>query len=433
MQVNALALTLAMCLPGAFASGEAHPPENPESFLWEVRQAHLRGDFESAWDAYMRFFRHPDRNQVEMMTFSYCFQQEQCPDFAQLGAYLGKTKSEFDKLEPFCPQWRESWVADQDKHLKPDASAETVEFFKTIPDRILRGGLGTDCSTWPEIVRRRLHDAPVNQLIAQPDVVPIRLISTEWGFRPEVRLRIGSSHTWAMLDTGATALMFQGDEPFRKSLSINDLEVVGANLTLNRHGNVATRTARLPGLQLGNTQFQDVAVSLIEADPALSDVILGMTVLLRYESVCFAWKEQRLHLGDLGPCRRGAEPHHAILSPWYLPVIEVGDQVQDVSEASDLPYARWKHHATTRSWIVVDTGAMQNHCADDIAAKTGGLLRVGESGLMAACTNVGGPVFEDSTIILAGILGMETLLEFDAFGWELNPFRLYFVPKAGGS
>ena len=27
------------------------------------------------------------------------------------------------------------------------------------------------------------------------------------------------------------------------------------------------------------------------------------------------------------------------------------------------------------------------------------------------------------------LIGMDTLIEFDAFGWELNPFRMYFVPK----
>ena len=27
---------------------------------------------------------------------------------------------------------------------------------------------------------------------------------------------------------------------------------------------------------------------------------------------------------------------------------------------------------------------------------------------------------------------MDTLLQFAAFGWELNPFRVYFVPKETG-
>ena len=426
MQVKSLALTLSMCLLGMFASGEAHPSDSPESLLWEVRQTHLGGDFESAWNAYMSFFRHPGRNQVDMMTFSYCFQQELCPDFARLGAHLGKTKSEFDSLGPFCPQWQDAWVADRERHLKPDATAETVEFFKTIPDRILRGGLGTDCAGWPEIMRQRLHDAPVNQSIAQPDVVPIRLTSDKWGFRPEVKLRIGSSNAWALVDTGATGLLFQGDESFRNSLSIDGLEVVG----VQRIFDISTRAVRLPSLHLGHSHFRDVTVTLIEANPELRDVLLGMTVLLRYKSVCFAWKEKRLYLGDLGPCAHGIKPNHAIVSPWFLPFVEVRTQHQDLSKTSDLPYAHWKR-ATSQSWIVVDTGATRNYCSNAFASKTGGRFKFGDNDLTAACTNVGGTVFEDSTIVLAGVIGMETLLKFDAFGWELNPFRLYFVPKAG--
>ena len=177
--VEALALSFVMCLPGAFASGEAHPPDSPEALLWEVRQAHHRGDFELAWDAYIRFFRHPDRNRVDMMTFAHCFVHEECPNFADLGAYLKKTKREFDALGPFCPDWRESWGADLDGNIRPSTTAEDIEFLKAVPDRILRGGLGTDCAGWPEIVRRRLHDAPALHRLERPDVVPVRLTGNE--------------------------------------------------------------------------------------------------------------------------------------------------------------------------------------------------------------------------------------------------------------
>ena len=424
-----------MCLSGAFASGEAHPPDSPEALLWEVRQAHRRGDFELAWDAYMRFFKHPDRNRVDMLTFAYCFKQEQCPDLGRLGAFLRKTKREFDALGRFCPQWRETWEAELDEDAKPSATAGEIEFIKTVPDRILTGGLGTDCAGWPEIVRPRLHNAQSSRRALQKDVVPIRLTGDEWGFRPEVKLGVGRSDTWALLDTGATDLTFDADEWFRKSLAIENLEIVGTNTMSTRYGNVFSRAARLPNLRLGNTSHHDVTVSAIEADAAMRGVQLGMTVLLRYKSVCFAWKEMRLHLGDLGPCAGGAEPHQAILSPWFIPFVEVASQEENAIAASyavengSHAYARWKR-ASSQSWVLVDTGAMQNHCSDSFASKVGQRFRFGENDLTAACTNVGDAMFEHFTGEVAAILGMETLLEFDAFGWELNPFRLYFVPKA---
>lgn len=51
-------------------------------------------------------------------------------------------------------------------------------------------------------------------------------------------------------------------------------------------------------------------------------------------------------------------------------------------------------------------------------------------GLTAGCSNVGNTLFDHPNYGLSGILGMETLLEFDAFGWELDPFKIYFVPRA---
>ena len=41
---------------------------------------------------------------------------------------------------------------------------------------------------------------------------------------------------------------------------------------------------------------------------------------------------------------------------------------------------------------------------------------------------------EDSSPIREGypfdmVIGMETLGKFAAFGWQLNPLRLYFVPR----
>ena len=123
---------------------------------------------------------------------------------------------------------------------------------------------------------------------------------------------------------------------------------MGTHSTLTGHGNVSARAARLPSLRLGDTHIRDVTVSLIEAPAALREVRLGMTVLLRYESVCFAWKEMRLHLGNLGPCTDGLQPHHATVSPWCAPFIEVAPQEEDDPVASDTAYAHWKR-ASPRS------------------------------------------------------------------------------------
>ena len=86
-----------------------------------------------------------------------------------------------------------------------------------------------------------------------------------------------------------------------------------------------------------------------EVDAALVEAGVPETVvaqqLLRYPAACFAWDEQRLYLGTLGPCAGGVEPDQ----PHLQGSLAVGFGV----EAQD----------GTRFTASVDTGAWYTNCS----------------------------------------------------------------------
>lgn len=163
-----------------------------------------------------------------------------------------------------------------------------------------------------------------------------------------------------------------------------------------------------------------------------------MNLFMHYRAVCFDWRNEMLHLGRLGPCADGQEPDNAIISPHFVPYVEATANRPggDDAEASGLPETDstrppgWTPLSSS-TWMLVDTGASENHCSDAFAESVAedGRFSFGD-GLTAGCSNVGNTLFDYPYLGLSGILGMETLLEFDAFGWELDPFKIYFVPRA---
>ena len=140
-----------------------------------------------------------------------------------------------------------------------------------------------------------------------------------------------------------------------------------------------------------------------------------MNILLRYDAVCFAWNEQRLYLGSLGPCADGAEPYEAWLTG-YLNI--------HLAIPSD---------DGTRFPAVIDSGAYDTNCSSAFLDANGGRLgfSFGEDAeLVSECVI-------DNSVLFPGLeygydqvaIRTKTLLQFRAFGWQINPLRVYFLPE----
>ncbi|MDE0038956.1 MAG: retropepsin-like aspartic protease [Gammaproteobacteria bacterium] len=400
-----------------------------------MRQAQRRGDFGAAWDAYLRFFRHLDRNTVDMLIFGRCFAEKQCPYFDSLGAYLGKTKREFDTLGSFCPDWQEWWDTSLEGNIKPGTTLENIAYIKGVPQRMLRKGLGGDCEEWRRNTRLMLHEQPVSRDLPTIDV-QMRLMDDGRSKLPEVAVRIGPHGVWALVDTGAMQFFLNGEPSDEATWGISRL-LPSQTWTVN--GWVPAPTVRLARLRLGAAVVANPTGWIVIGRPGRSTAGIGMNVFMHYGAVCFDWRNERLHLGRLGPCANGQEPDNAIISPHFTPYVEAAAKpgreaakTPRLPTSDSTPYRNWTPPSSS-AWVLVDTGATDNHCskafAESDAIWEDGRFSFGD-GLTAVCTRVGTTVVNDPNFGFSAILGMETLLEFDAFGWELDPFKVYFVPRA---
>ena len=88
--------------------------------------------------------------------------------------------------------------------------------------------------------------------------------------------------------------------------------------------------------------------------------------------------------------------------------------------------------APDRRSPLVDTGAIETDCKEEFRTRYGGdaNLDFGSHPALRArpCRANTYPVLPHSPVSIR--VGMTTLLKFRAFGWELDPFRMYFLPRA---
>ena len=87
--------------------------------------------------------------------------------------------------------------------------------------------------------------------------------------------------------------------------------------------------------------------------------------------------------------------------------------------------------------VLLDTGANQTHCQDHFVQRMGDRrFRFGshpdfEAFCVTDSKHKLRPLAPEEKIYgLPALIGMDTLMKFDGFGWELNPFRVYLVPKS---
>lgn len=459
-------------------AGEAPDPAtlSPEDTLWEIAKAERRGDFESAWDASLRFFQHPQRNTVSYAAFQLCFlgvsSGAYCSNYGglQAGAYLGKARREVESLDAFCPPW-----------------GSDVNAYRFHEGREKRWYSEDDgCMSLGDIgIKDVLHPERISRNMQSVDIVPIHMAmpTDRHGFEmPVVDIDIGGQVHQAILDTGASLTSYQAFLDADMSLAslheqVSELGISMAfmhNLKpLSRYrardirGVAEIRDiVRLPKLQLGRTVISDILVARVyyedgyedkqphplfsglpweESEEGATTVLLGMNALIHRRAVCFAWKESKLYLGDLGPCAGGIQPYGASVAGLLSPRVEawpVGDAqpirgglIRESTRETwvdDAAAFASSKHSPRPPIMIVDTGASHTVCSErfieDATSGEDRLFTFGKE-LVGRCSRVSdSPIFD--TAALQAILGMDTLLEYAAFGWELNPLRLYFVPDA---
>ncbi len=402
---------LALCLFAIVVSAEQAPPPTPEDLLRQVIATYRVGDFEAAWDHYMAFFRHPGRNELDYRAFVDCFFLEQCPDVGVLGQIIGKPRAEPTNLETFCPRLRRD-----PKDTEPMTRAERRKMY----DLIVVKGLRDTCPAWAARQRNQLNDAPV-----PADVVPEALPVTwhepqDGGFIPAIDVLAGNTPLRPIVDTGSSSsiLIMPLDEAARRAdLELSDMRQRATGI----HAVYLLTIAKLDELTLGSTLHRQVRFDVEDTDqkslhhPFPHASLIGMNVLLRHEAVCFAWDEQRLYLGALGPCASGAKPYEAWLTGSLR--IRVAIPARD----------------GTRFPVGFDTGALHTNCSKDFLAANGGevAFSFGEHPSLA------GECVIDESVLFPGLewgygqvsIRMNTLLQFQAFGWQLNPLRVFFLPR----
>ena len=185
---------------------------------------------------------------------------------------------------------------------------------------------------------------------------------------------------------------------------------------------------RINRLSLGKAVFSHPVVVFTdkylldsgELAPADVGNLIGMNLLLQYEKVCFDWEGKKLHLGELGPCENGVKPYRNWLTGAQGVAVGVRVNSNDYVEAK------------------IDTGSAKTYCSQWFMGQRAEreVFSFGSNNALTGdCTYDPDVLFDNSERGEQStsddiLLGMDTLSRFAAFGWQLNPLRVYFVPKS---
>lgn len=412
------ALCLGVCLLGLASNAQQASPPTAEALLGKVIAAYRTGDLQGAWDAFASFLEHPSRNELHLDAFLDCFYYQQCPQVGAIGRILGIRRAQLaPRIEGFCPNLH----SEVEDHLRESGVAESdiAEYRKVYP-RIVENGLNGTCASW------RQEQLDLMFLDPRPVDVHPQALPQAWyrhqdgGLGVAIETFIGSVPLRMGVDTGSSL-----GSLYRRSKQFPDLEVEISDRRMRSKGTYdyhTSRPARVASLRVGRTLHQPFGLNvsddelLYDREPIPKNGNLGMTLLLRYPAVCFAWDEQRLHLGALGPCAEGIEPNDAHLQGSLLTGFAV------------------EAHDGTRFAAYVDTGGWHTNCSAVFSKANGGRSSFSfgdHASLGAEC------LFDEAVLYKSAEYGfpqisirLNDLLRFSAFGWRLNPLRVYFVPRA---
>ena len=237
--------------------------------------------------------------------------------------------------------------------------------------------------------------------------------------RPWTVVELGDLRLWGMVDTGSYTITFRSD---LDGLANAHLPLGEPYAAWGYSGEQDVHQAAvLSQLTLGSmVETRIPALAVRDVNDWMQEVAdIGTNVLLRYPRICFDWANSVLHLGRLGPCGGGVQLDQVSLRNGMSPVVRV--QAPDGAPID----------------VLLDTGANVTHCRDHFIQRMGGKrFRFGSHpDFEALCvadseTDLATESPEERPFGRSALIGMDTLLKFDGFGWELNPFRVYFLPKS---
>ena len=344
------------------------------------------GDFARAWSAHGRLVDHVRQSGLgEWLMDNYC-PTDDCADIGYVAWNLGKTKAEMESMS--------RWGC-------TDSSAQDF---------------CAELERWVDVRKAYLSETPTPPNHPAQEVDLSFLHAKD---RPWTVVKLGDMPLWGMVDSGAYTITFRSDQtglaeayvPLGRSRAYTSpwgAQDVHRSVVLGKFTLGSLVEKRVPALAISdaNDGYRDMA-------------IIGTNVLFRYPRICFDWANSTLHLGRLGPCGMGAELDKVGLRSGMSPVVQV--------RASDgAPFD-----------VLLDTGADRTLCQDRFVQRMGERrFRFGSHPeFQALCVTDSKyklrPLLpEDERFDLPALIGMDTLMKFDGFGWELNPFRVYLVPKS---
>ena len=317
--------------------------------------------------------------------------EDRCPSIGELGSLLGKTKSQASFVYKLC-------------EMRSDA-----------------------CEHWDMYSLDLLADAPAPH---PPPAVRLPLATSApasalvmGNLKPHVRLSVGRRGGRALVDTAWTTT-YAGSKWFSEIVASAGTYVKDTVISGNQRHRALRKVMTLPRLQLGRSVYLHEPVILDYGISESDYDIVGMSLLLQHPAVCFSWRESLLYLGDLGPCSQGVSPYRARFVGGHVVAVElVAERTEHLvspgqaTVASDALEPRAEGETY---FALLDTGIEAMKCLTDFPRVS--TFRFGpHDDMTVKC---------DWNWSNYSLMGMSVLSKFAAFGWELDPLRVYFVPMA---
>ena len=411
-------LLVALMVPGLEAGHHDSSGRHAGLLLERVIAHYQTGELERAWDAYRAFFNDPSNRNVRVNAFGRCFYQQECPALGILAYVLGKSETEAGNFRGFCPDWENLGIGDLDADELGE-SEKTMRGFRDV-------ALGGSCADWATRMAAWFQPRPTDHRLVPQVISLLQPFSND--SRPYFELEILGTRTHALADTGATTSLLnrRWADHFPDAIELID----DVPMRYSDYEDSAS-LGRVSHVRLGNAVFSRPIVILEymywlesgELVPAELENLIGMNLLMQYDKVCFDWAGNKLHLGNLGPCTGGVEPDES----WLTGPLGIAIAGKVSSKAN--------------FQVKIDTGATKTFCSQWLLKRSGErkTFSFGRSDALKGKCNYNPEVLfkemergEESTDFHV-LLGMDTLRQFAAFGWQLNPLKVYFVPKPQGS
>ena len=377
------------CLRGGVVGDSEEALGRAEQLLRNYHLVARNGDFAGAWSAYRQLVDYARQHRLgDWLAQNYC-PSDDCADIGYVAWNLGKTKADFESIGQWgCESQRPTdWCV----------------------------ALGE----WVNVRKAYLSEAPTlpNHPIQELDLSFVHA-EDHGNHRPWTVVELGDTRLWGMLDTGAYSLVLQsGQDGLRGTIEALG-KAYSYSTPLGSHE--VHQSAVVNHFALGSMVERLVpALAISDPNNGYRDMaIIGTNVLFRYSQVCFDWVNSKLHLGRLGPCGKGVELDDVGLRSGASPVVRV--------HAPDgLPFD-----------VLLDTGSHPTLCQERFVERMGGRrFRFGSHPeFQALCVTDSKHELRSvasgvERFDVPALIGMDTFIKFEGFGWELNPFRAYLVPK----